>query len=187
MAASTRDRMVDAAVDALRRHGVAGMSFTEILDASGAARGAIYHHFPGGKSELVAEAAQRNGADVRVRFAGLTGRTPSAVVAEFLRLVRPVVLASVDGRSCAVAAAALGGEPDSDEVRSSADTAFRSWTEVIAERLRAAGLSRPAATELATALITVLEGAHVLCRAQAEIAPFDLAATAVRRLAAAYA
>src|SRR3954454_19279010 len=99
MAASTRDRMVDAAVDALRRHGVAGMSFTEILDASGAARGAIYHHFPGGKSELVAEAAQRNGAEVRGRFAGLTGRTPSAVVAEFLRLVRPVVLASVDGRS----------------------------------------------------------------------------------------
>ena len=33
------------------------MSFTEILDASGAARGAIYHHFPGGKTQLVAEAA----------------------------------------------------------------------------------------------------------------------------------
>jgi prevent-host-death family protein len=40
------------------------MSFTDILaSSSGAARGAIYHHFPGGKTQLVAEAAQRNGAE----------------------------------------------------------------------------------------------------------------------------
>jgi len=38
MAADTRDRMIDATVEALRRHGVAGMSFTEILASSGAAR-----------------------------------------------------------------------------------------------------------------------------------------------------
>ena len=37
----------------MRRNGLAGTSFTEVLADSGAARGAIYHHFPGGKSELV--------------------------------------------------------------------------------------------------------------------------------------
>jgi AcrR family transcriptional regulator len=186
MNGSTRDRMIDAAVDGLRRHGVAGMSFTEVLEASGAARGAIYHHFPGGKLELVAAAAQRNGADVRERFAALAGRTPSAVVSEFLRLVRPVVLASVDGQGCAVAAVALGADGETEELRAAAEAAFRSWSGVISDRLRAAGLARAAANELATTLITLLEGAHVLCRAQADIAPFDAVATAARRLAASY-
>jgi TetR/AcrR family transcriptional regulator, lmrAB and yxaGH operons repressor len=55
----TRTRMIDAALDSLRHRGVSGMSFTEVLERSGAARGAIYHHFPGGKNQLVAEAAAR--------------------------------------------------------------------------------------------------------------------------------
>ena len=100
----TRSRMVDAAVIALRRHGVAGMSFTEILEASGAARGAIYHHFPGGKTELVAEAAAGNGREVRVRFEQLSATDTRQLVTDFLALVRPVVIESSTGRGCAVAA-----------------------------------------------------------------------------------
>src|SRR5438128_498393 len=91
VAADTRARMIDAAVESLRRGGVAGMSFTEVLEASGAARGAIYHHFPGGKLQLVSEAAQQDAAAVREHFAALEGRTPSDVVKSFLETVRPVV------------------------------------------------------------------------------------------------
>ena len=57
MLSDTRTRMIEATVEALQRQGVAGMSFTGVLAASGAARGAIYHHFPGGKAQIVAEAA----------------------------------------------------------------------------------------------------------------------------------
>lgn len=39
----------------------------------GIARGAIYHHFPGGKGQLVAEAADRFGGQARQRFAALEG------------------------------------------------------------------------------------------------------------------
>ncbi|MEU3069077.1 hypothetical protein ABZ712_19585 [Streptomyces sp. NPDC006906] len=38
-----------------------GMSFTDVLTQSGAARGAIYHHFPGGKNQLATEAAVQHG------------------------------------------------------------------------------------------------------------------------------
>src|SRR5580658_4699935 len=113
MAGDTRDRMIDATVAALRRHGVAGMSFTEILASSGAARGAIYHHFPGGKAQLVAEAAARNGDDVRAHLAGLPADSPSAVVDAFLALIRPVVAAAACGSGCAIAAATLGADPAS--------------------------------------------------------------------------
>ncbi len=65
MVTGTRVRMINAAVELLQRRGVAGMSFSDVLAASGAARGAIYHHFPRGKEQLAAEAAARHGRDVR--------------------------------------------------------------------------------------------------------------------------
>src|SRR4051812_32298873 len=157
----TRTRMVQAAVAALQRDGVAGMSFTDVLAASGAARGAIYHHFPGGKAQLVAEAAARNAQDARAAFAQVAEATPREVVEAFLATVRPVVGASAEGGGCAVAAVTVGG----DELRDAAATAFASWTDVLAEHLRAAGLPGDDAADLATTLVILLEGAHVLCRA----------------------
>src|SRR5215469_14490712 len=80
----TRARMIEATVGALQRWGVAGMSFTDVLAASGAARGAIYHHFPGGKAQMVAEAAAFNARDVRARLAALPAGSPADVVRAFL-------------------------------------------------------------------------------------------------------
>jgi TetR/AcrR family transcriptional regulator, lmrAB and yxaGH operons repressor len=207
MAGDTRDRMIDATVAALQRHGVDGMSFTEILASSGAARGAIYHHFPGGKAQLVAEAAARNGADVRAHLAGLPAGSPSAVVDAFLAMIRPVVAAAVDGSGCAIAAATLGAVPPSaaspgaappsaaspdvappsgagDEgLRGVAATAFSSWTTQLAERLTTAGMPPAEADELAITLISLLEGAQILCRAAGSLDPFDKAARTAATLA----
>ena len=177
MAGDTRDRMIEATVDALQKNGVAGMSFTEVLQSSGAARGAIYHHFPGGKAQLVAEAAERFGQDVRDNFAALTGTTPRDVVESFLALVRPVVAASAHGGGCAVAAVGVGSADDEGLRRVAAD-AFDSWVDQLAGHLAAAGLKREDATELATLLISLLEGAHVLCRSAGTVEPFERAARA---------
>ena len=97
MSIDTRTRMIEATVEALRRRGAAGMSFTDVLRASGAARGAIYHHFPGGKAQIVAEAAARNGRDVQAYLATLRASSPAAVVEAFLTAVRPVVAESAAG------------------------------------------------------------------------------------------
>ena len=179
----TRNRMVEAAVGALRRHGVAGMSFTEILTASGAARGAIYHHFPGGKTQLVAEAAALNGRDVRARFAGLAATDPRQVVTDFLALVRPVVVESSTGSGCAVAAVAVGQDTDQLLHEASA-AAFDSWVDALGERLASTGLPAEDAADLATTLVTLLEGAHVLCRAAASVEPFDRMRRAAEALVA---
>lgn len=183
MAADTRSRMIDAAVDALQRRGLAGMSFTEVLEASGAARGAIYHHFPGGKTELVTEAAHRNGATVRECLAALPGDTPAAVVDAFLALIRPVVAASAEGGGCAIAAITV--EPEGDSLRPVAEEVFASWTAALAERLTAARLPPTTARDLATTLLSLLEGAHVLCRAAGTLDPFDQCARTITALVAA--
>jgi AcrR family transcriptional regulator len=170
----TRSRMLEAAVRALRRHGVAGMSFTEILAASGAARGAIYHHFPGGKTQLVAEAAALNGREVQARLAQLPATDPHRLVEDFFALVRPVVVESSTGSGCAVAAVAVGYDAATEQMLHEASaSAFGSWVEALADRLATSGLPSRDATDLATTLITLLEGAHVLCRAAGSVEPFD--------------
>ena len=173
MAADTRARMIDAALAALQRRGVAGMSFTDVLHASGAARGAIYHHFPGGKTQLVTEAATRNGLDVRACLAALPASGPRDVVDAFLATVRPIVEASAGGDGCAIAAVTASPDPDADGLRQVAATTFASWAEALADRLAAAGVAPGEANSLAATLIAMLEGALVLCRAAGTVEPFE--------------
>ena len=181
MAADTRTRMMEATVQALQRHGVAGMSFTEVLADSGAARGAIYHHFPGGKTQLVAEAAARNGDDVNAHLAALPAADPQEVVQAFLAAVRPVLAASATGGGCAVAAVTVG-EPGEPSARAVASAVFQSWIQTLTDRLTAAGLEPDQAHGLAVTLITLLEGAHVLCRAAGTLKPYDQTAGTITAL-----
>ena len=88
--------LIAAAVRSLQHDGAEGMSFTGVLSASGAARGAIYHHFPRGKSQLVAEAAADNGSEVRARLAQLPAESPAAVVRGFLA-TSPTMETSMEG------------------------------------------------------------------------------------------
>src|SRR5579859_5109581 len=175
--------MVNAAVALLERRGLAAMSFSDIVADSGAARGAIYHHFPGGKLQLAGEAAEATGTQVTDVFASLPGTTPRAVVVAFLDTIRPVVAAASRGGGCAVAAVTVDiGDPDPDRTRALqavAHSAFSAWTAALAARLTDAGLSRDRATNLAALLITLLEGAHVLCRAAGNLEPFDRASRAI--------
>jgi len=180
MTGGTRERMIEAAVHALQRDGVEGMSFTDVLSESGAARGAIYHHFPGGKGQLVAEAATDNGNEVRALLAQLPAESPAAVVRGFLALIRPVVQESAGGSGCAVAAAAMASSAqDQDSLHNAAAVAIGSWISELAGRFAVAGLAQAEAHELASSLVTILEGAHVLARATGGIGRFDETARAV--------
>src|SRR5919197_1479958 len=56
-----RERMIQSAALLFRRQGIEGTSFSDVLEHSGAPRGSIYHHFPGGKSQLAEEATRYAG------------------------------------------------------------------------------------------------------------------------------
>jgi AcrR family transcriptional regulator len=61
MATDSRERMVRSAAYLFRERGYSGTGFRDVIAHSGAPRGSIYHHFPGGKVQLAQEA---------VRYAG---------------------------------------------------------------------------------------------------------------------
>lgn len=47
-----RTRMLESGVKLFRERGVHGTSFADVLEDSGAPRGSVYHHFPGGKAQF---------------------------------------------------------------------------------------------------------------------------------------
>src|SRR5205823_6903723 len=61
MADHPRDRMIQSALVLMGEHGVEATSFSQVIEHSGAPRGSIYHHFPGGKAQLVEEATRYAG------------------------------------------------------------------------------------------------------------------------------
>jgi hypothetical protein len=69
-----------------------------------------------------------------------------------------------------------------DGPRQAAAVAIGSWISELAGRFAAAGLAAAEARELASTLITMLEGAHVVARATGEMVGFDQTAHALTAL-----
>ena len=182
LASDVKRRMIEQAALSLARKGLQRTSFSEVLDASGAPRGSLYHHFPGGKDELILAALDMAGAYALQRLEATPDHSTVGVATAFLDLWRGVLLRSNFEAGCAVAAVAVAaGAPD---LLARAGAVFLAWRERLARLLALSGLSEPRALSLASLLIAACEGAVLLARAERSMAPFDAVAETLLRLAA---
>lgn len=175
MPTDSRENMIRATVDLLRERGYAGTSLGDILARSGGPRGSIYHHFPGGKQELVAEALRRYAAGIRRRLVAVA-ETGSGVelVRALLGAMRDGLRASDFSVGCAVAGVVLDLAPDPDlALLTPAAEALDGWRGVIATALTRDGIAKPRAQRLATLVLAAFEGAIILARAQRSTGPLD--------------
>ena len=173
--------MVESAASLIGRQGVNATSFSEVLAASGAPRGSIYHHFPEGKEQL-SEDAVRLTAERVVRYLE-AGRatTPAGVLEHFVALWRKVVVDSGGAAGCAIAGVAVDSGRDAP-VMAVVRAAFDSWIALVAGQLAATGLAPARARAVALVAVAALEGALILCRAEGGPAPLDAVAGELDRL-----
>ena len=169
-----RERMIQSAALLFRQQGIACTSFSDVIEHSGAPRGSIYHHFPGGKAQLAEETIRWAGASI----GGLVDRSASAgdpvrMVRDFVALWRTQLDRSDFGAGCPVAAAAVESADELPGLVAVAGEQFARWQAAFAGCLRGAGVRRARAARLATLAIASIEGAIVLCRAAHDIAPLD--------------
>lgn len=154
--------------------GVQATSFTDVLHASGAPRGSLYHHFPGGKDELVL-AAMDNASKMARAIVERARAKPADKVAEaFIGFWRDVLTESRLGCGCTLLAVTLA--PDTPAQRVRAGEIFKSWRELLSSMLIEGGVPRARAPGLATGLLAACEGAVALARAENSAKPFELAA-----------
>jgi TetR/AcrR family transcriptional regulator, lmrAB and yxaGH operons repressor len=184
MAAGVRERMVAGAVKLLAQRGLQATSLSTVLAETDAPRGSIYHHFPGGKDELVAAAIAATEQHALGLIDQQQGASAIEVTQSFLGAWRALLTYAHFDAGCALVAVTVAVE--SPELRQRAAEAFTAWQQKLAGALRAGGLGEADAAAAAALLLAASEGAVVICRAQQDVRYFDTVAAQlldhVRRL-----
>lgn len=178
---STRESMVISAALLIREHGAHPTAIADVLEHSGAPRGSAYHYFPGGRTQLLCEAIDYAGEYVASRIA----KADSGIDAldDLVGYYRKQLLRSDYRAGCPVVAVTVeAGDPAKPDVIERAAVAFARWTDLIAQRLVADGLSATRAEELAMLITTSIEGAIVVGRAARDVKPLDLVHGQLRAL-----
>jgi AcrR family transcriptional regulator len=155
----------------------------EVAAHADAPRGSLQHYFPGGKEQLVNEAVEWAGryAGNRVtRFlAALPEPTPSGLFAEMVRQWTDEYESTGFAGGCPVAAATVDRARAGEATRQAAAAAFATWTGPVAAALSDMGVPAERASALATLMISALEGAILMARAEQDTRPLT---TVVREL-----
>jgi len=168
-----RQRLLEGALALLAERGYAAMELRDVALRGDAPRGSIYHHFPGGKSQLAAEAAALEGERVRAHIErSLAERGLRETLLLFGGIFRRRAADHPDRIGCPVAAAALA-RPEDPALAAAATAAFRSWEESIVTALRGEGVPARQAGPFAALVISTIEGALVRARAAGDHAPLD--------------
>lgn len=174
---SPRERMVISAALLIRERGAQPTAIADVLEHSGAPRGSAYHYFPGGRTQLLCEAIDYAGEYIAARIAD--AQSGLDVLDDLIAHYRRQLVRSEYRAGCPVVAVAVeAGDPDKQEqatpVIDRAAAVFARWTDLIAQRLLADGVSAPRADELAMLSTTAIEGAIVVARASRDLKPLDL-------------
>jgi TetR/AcrR family transcriptional regulator, lmrAB and yxaGH operons repressor len=179
---SSRDRMIEAAIDLMRGYGLSGVGINDVVRESGAPRGSLYHYFPEGKVQIACEALEVQGG----RIASLLDEAlaskkaaPQKVTALFEAFAQRVE-ASAFQRSCAVGAVTLDLATEDVALREMVAGIFDAWRAVISRHFPMSGPKE--AQSFAGLLLTAIEGAHVRARAEKSGAPFREAGHWLSRL-----
>jgi len=170
-----RQRLLDGAGRLLAEKGYAGMELRDVAERGKAPRGSIYHHFPGGKAQLAAEAAELDGVRIRQKIErSIAERGLKPTLASFGEVFRQRASDHPELIGCPVAAAALA-RPEDPALAAAATAAFQSWERVIAAALEGEGIEPALAATFAAVVVSTIEGALVRTRAAGDHAPLDAA------------
>lgn len=179
MRGNVRQKMVEGAAEVLSRRGLHATAFSEVLALTGTSRGSIYHHFPGGKAELIEAVLDSCSQRVDEQLRALHGQPPAAVIEGALGVWRGLLVRNDCESGCPVAAVTVAA--DSTRLTRDCHEAFAQWQATLASALQAGGVAATRASAFAALLLAAVQGALLLSRASGDLAPFDSVAGQLRQ------
>ena len=158
-----KQKMVQAARQLIRERGYGATAFSDVLTLSGAPRGSVYFHFPGGKAQLGMEAAEAHAHEQVEIIDRAAGEASSAaqLIERYVDLGREGMVAGNYGRGCGVAPLVTeGAAQESAELSETSRRAFSEMTDRLVFHFVAFGVDRAAARVLADAVIAGVRRRH---------------------------
>jgi AcrR family transcriptional regulator len=150
----------------MRHKGYAAVVMKDVVAASGAPIGSLYHHFPGGKTQIAREALLNAGAAYGLLIPTLIdphddlGEAIDAVFTQAAEYMASTGFANM----CPVASVAAEVADTVTELRDTTAEIFTGWLDGGTAYFRSRGLPELAARDVTVVLIGALEGAFVLAR-----------------------
>ncbi|WP_371671721.1 TetR/AcrR family transcriptional regulator [Streptomyces sp. NBC_00289] len=179
----SRNRMILSAVALLRENGASATSIDRVLAHSGAPRGSVYHHFPGGRTQLIHEAVALAGDFIADLIdAAMQADDPVAAVDAFFLLWRDRLVESDFRAGCPIVAVAVETNDDAPQLAPSAAAVFARWQEALAALFVRHGLTEERSRRLGSFVVAAVEGAVIMCRAERSTAPIEAAAAEIHDL-----
>ncbi|MEU3478524.1 TetR/AcrR family transcriptional regulator [Streptomyces sp. NPDC033754] len=178
--AETRDRLLDATQELVETAGYFGTGLNQVIAVSGAPRGSLYFHFPGGKDQLVGESVRRAGQAIGDALGGPadTDASPAEFVDGVLRHLGDRLAESGWRKGCPVATVALETAAVNDPLQEVCSEVYSSWEAALRARLA----SRADADDLAVTVLALVEGALLLARAHRSRDPLERVARQIHTL-----
>jgi TetR/AcrR family transcriptional regulator, lmrAB and yxaGH operons repressor len=182
-AADSRQRIIDAAIELMRRSGLSGAGINEIVTASRAPKGSIYYFFPQGKQQIVSEAlaayAKRGLAAWGQALS--TAEEPSRKIRALFDAIAARTEQSKYRESCATGTVILDLDNDLEIVRLAIASTFSQWIELISIHFPIDNAQRR--KSFAGLVLTVIQGAFIRARAERSVKPFQDAASWLAEIA----
>lgn len=187
-----RQPIVDSAVTLFRRQGYAGTGLNDIVDASGAPKGSLYHYFPGGKASIAVAAVEEAGRRVADTMSSLAQQSASTgdLLRRHARLLAGWMRRSGFRDGCPISTVLLELAPADRAVAEAGRKAYAARVAVLRDKLIADGAAPVQADRLAVLCVAALQGALIQARVERsggaiETAAAELAGLLDRTLAGA--
>ncbi|MER6301644.1 TetR/AcrR family transcriptional regulator [Kitasatospora sp. NPDC001539] len=180
----TRARLIAGTRELIEEQGYFGTGLNQVLAATGAPRGSLYFHFPGGKDQLVAAALIQSGQEVAdlLTAAAAEGSDAAGLVQRLTEVFAERLERSGYTKGCPIATVALEVAGTNEPLRAVCAEVYDGWQHILAGQLTAGGF-RPAEAEVAAGqALALMEGAVLLASARRSRAPLDDARYAVLHL-----
>jgi AcrR family transcriptional regulator len=183
-APSTRDRLIQTAMQLFWEKGYGSTSVADVLHAAGVNSGSLYHFFPGKQDLLLAVLdAYRAGIDPMLLAPAWKGvDDPIERVFALLARYRLGIVQTDCVYACPIGSLALEIHEPDPPVRKAIAANFKAWTDAVEACLVAAGPRLPRTLdrrELARFVLTAMEGGVMQARTHRDAAYFD---SSVRQL-----
>jgi AcrR family transcriptional regulator len=188
----TRTRILEASAALFQRQGYTATGVKQIVTEAKAPFGSVYHHFPGGKEEIAAQAVAISGKLYEQLIPAVFDQAPDLPtgIRWFFSGAAAHLLETGYEDACPIATVTLETVSVSELMREACAAVFDSWINAGAAMQQSRSkLTADQARRLTIAMIAALEGAFILARAQRspealEIAGEMVAQAAERELAA---
>jgi AcrR family transcriptional regulator len=168
----------------MARQGLAATGVKQILDQAEAQFSSLYHHFPGGKEELAAEVICAGGAIYQQHVEEVWDRADNVTesVRAVFRGAADALVHSEFADACPIGTIAMEVASTNERLRMATAKTYEAWIESAQLRLEASGVPSSDSARLSTLIVTLIEGAFVLCRAAHNTDAMDVSGEIAARL-----